>query len=93
MTDLIIFVVNKETRTTDVMMGAHRVAYINAYGRQVRYSILLPNTGAIRITESVPKARLCVLHVLAEWFANAGPMFGRVVDSLSAQAEAEREAA
>jgi len=92
-TELATFIINKQRRTIDVMLGPHRVAYINTYGRQVRYSVLLPNAGTIRVTDSLPTARRCVLHVLSEWFERAGPAFAKIAETLATQGELEREAA
>ena len=92
MTEPVTFTVQRSGRI-EVMLGAHVVATIHPHLGGARYRVFLPGRDGARLVHSVGKARRLVLHVLADWFDAAGPLFAPAAETVAMQAEMEREAA
>lgn len=93
MTEAATFVLSKQRNRTEVMLGAHLVAIIVPQGSAALYRFLLPGLKGHRLCDSPQKARRLILHVLAHWHAEAGPLYFEIAEVLAAQAEREKEAA
>lgn len=95
MTDPIIFVSLPNGRI-EAMLGKHLVGVIEPNADEPYYRVLLPVAGGpdrCRPLMAGQSTRRLLLHRLATWHREAGPLYAAMADALDAQAEMERETA
>lgn len=93
MTELITFAILKNGRI-EAMLGKHLVGVIEPNVAEPYYQVFMPLNGAPDrrrpLMPGQPTRRL-MLHRLAQWHRDAGPLYDALVDVLNEQAEQERE--
>jgi len=105
MSEPVTFMVIRPTEVVEARLGSHLVAVIEPWPNALRdpkpmlgtvrayYHLTLEPDGRCYPASSMISARRQVLHRLAGWFDDAGPLFSVAALTLLAQAEQEREAA